>query len=92
MNTLAILRGTFGNFRPPLLTTSATCLPLQRTSSIVNAYMPFPNCVLLGVLSVTFTHYRRLLRLALTASYKRTITSNTRYRERLNAFAKLRSI
>ena len=26
MNTLAILRGTFGNFRPPLLTTSATWL------------------------------------------------------------------
>ena len=26
MNTLAILQGTFGNFRPPLLTTSATWL------------------------------------------------------------------
>ena len=29
MNTLAILRGTFGNFRPLLLTTS-TCVNLHR--------------------------------------------------------------
>ena len=34
MNTLAILRGTFGNFRPPLLTTSATWLLTTTTNRL----------------------------------------------------------
>ena len=46
MNTLAILRGTFGNFRPLSLTTSACVnlhilnLPLLRKRAMVNAEMP----------------------------------------------------
>ena len=73
MNTLAILQGTFGNFRPLSLTTS-TCVNLHRDlyhyleSALsptcehynVNEHPRNPS----GYFSVTFDHYCWLLRLA----------------------------
>ena len=73
MNTLAIHRGTFGNFGPLSLTTS-TCVNLHRDlyhyleralsptweHYIVNEHPRNPS----GYFSVTFDHYRWLLRVA----------------------------
>ena len=66
MNTLAILRGTFGNFRPLSLTTS-TCVNLHRDLYHYLERALSPTCEhynvnvhpsqSFGVLSVTFNHY-----------------------------------
>ena len=68
MNTLAILRGTFGNFRPLSLTTS-TCVNLHRDlyhylERALSLTCEWTSSQSLGVRSVTSDHYHWLLRLA----------------------------
>ena len=93
MNTLAILRGTFGNFRPLSLTTS-TCVNLHSDLYHYLERALSPTCEhynvnvhpsqSFGVLSVTFDHYRWLLRLASIFIVTYTITWNARYRQLVN--------
>ena len=88
MNTLAILRGTFGNFRPLSLTTS-TFVNLHRELYHYLKCALSPTCEQtnlqsFGVLSVTFDHYRRLLRLSSIFIENYTITWNARYPQLAN--------
>ena len=93
MNTLPILRGTFGNFRP-LSLTSSTCVNLHRDLHHYLERALSPTCEHYNVnehprnpsevLSVTFDHYRWLLRLASIFIETYTITWNARYRQLVN--------
>ena len=94
--------GTFGNFRPVSLTTSACVnlhfkLTITSNASYREHLKAFANYCKhyqinehsrnsSGVLSVTFDHYHDYCGLR-QSSYKLTITTNARYREHLNAFA-----
>ena len=85
-----ILRGTFGNFRPPLLTTQpcvkSTCLLTITTNLLYRKCLyAFPKLRSFGV---TFDNIQPLpfITSPCVNVYKLTITSDTRYREPSNVF------
>ena len=87
MNTLAILRGTFGNFRPLSLTTS-TCVNLHRDLYHYLERALSPTCERYNVNEHPRNpsgYYSWLLRLASIFLENYTITWNARYRQLVNA-------
>ena len=95
INTFAILRGTFGNFRSLSLTTSS-CVNLHRDLYHYLKRAQSPTCERynvnghpcnqsFGILSVTFDHYHWLLWLASVFIETYTITWNALYRQLGNA-------
>ena len=86
MNTLAILRGTFGNFRPLSLTTS-TCVNLHRDLYHYLERALSPTCERYNVNEHPRNpsgYYGWLLWLASIFLENYTITWNTRYRQLVN--------
>ena len=87
MNTLAILRGTFGNFRPLSLTTS-TCVNLHRDLYHYLERALSPTCERYNVNEHPRNpsgYYGWLLWLASIFLENYTITWNARYRQLVNA-------
>ena len=87
MNTLAILRGTFGNFRPLSSTTSA-CVSLHRDLYHYLKRALSPTCERYNVNEHPRNpsgYYSWLLRLASIFLENYTITWNARYRQLVNA-------
>ena len=87
MNTLAILRGTFGNFRPLSSTTSA-CVSLLRDLYHYLKRALSPTCERYNVNEHPRNpsgYYSWLLRLASIFLENYTITWNARYRQLVNA-------
>ena len=87
MDTLAILRGTFGNFRPLSSTTSA-CVSLHRDLYHYLERALSPTCERYNVNEHPCNpsgYYGWLLRLASIFLENYTITWNARYRQLVNA-------